>query len=195
MKKPLFTVKRLALNAVLIALYVVLSFLKIPIGNILRVNMASFAVVISAVAFTPVDGLWVGFLGEFLAQVLGPYGLTPTTVLWALPEGVRGLLLGLAMVLFAKKGLTTANIQKSKAFFLYLLVCILTGLVASLLNTFALYVDSKLFGYYSYYMVFGVLIVRLGLAAVMSTLFGSITLPVVSALRKNKIIQICCDKA
>lgn len=189
MKKPLFTVKRLALNAVLIALYVVLSFLKIPIGNILRVNMASFAVVISAVAFTPVDGLWVGFLGEFLAQVLGPYGLTPTTVLWALPEGVRGLLLGLAMVLFAKKGLTTANIQKSKAFFLYLLVCILTGLVASLLNTFALYVDSKLFGYYSYYMVFGVLIVRLGLAAVMSTLFGSITLPVVSALRKNKIIN------
>ena len=88
MKKSAFSIKRLVLNAVLIALYVVLSFLKIPIGNLLRVNMASFAVVVSAVAFTPIDGLWVGFLGEFLAQILGPYGLTPTTVLWALSAGL-----------------------------------------------------------------------------------------------------------
>ena len=189
MKKSTFSIKRLVLNAVLIALYVVLSFLKIPIGNLLRVNMASFAVVISAVAFTPIDGLWVGFLGEFLAQVLGPYGLTPTTALWALPEGVRGLFLGCVMVLFAKKHLTLTEIQKSKTIFLYLLACILSGIIASLLNTFALYVDSKMFGYYSYYMVFGVLIIRLSLSAVMSTLFGYITLPVVSALRKNKIIN------
>ena len=73
MKKNAFTAKRLVLNAVLIALYVVLSFMKIPIGNILRVNLASFAVVLCAVSFSPVDGLIVGFLGEFLAQVLGPY--------------------------------------------------------------------------------------------------------------------------
>ena len=121
MKKSTFSVKRLVLNAVLIALYVVLSFLKIPIGNLLRVNMASFAVVVSAVAFSPIDGLWVGFLGEFLAQILGPYGLTPTTVLWALPEGARGLLLGFAMVLLLKKGLTIHELKKPKAFILYLL--------------------------------------------------------------------------
>ena len=188
MKKTAFTAKRLTLNAVLIALYVVLSYLKIPIGNILRVNMASFAVVLCAVAFGPVDGLIVGFMGEFLAQVLGPYGLTPTTVLWAMPEAIRGLLLGLIMLLFAKKALTPAKLIRSKATILYLVACILVGIVASLANTFTLYVDSKMFGYYSYHMVFGVLLVRLGLATVMSGVFGSITLPVVSALQKNKII-------
>ena len=188
MKKSAFTAKRLVLNAVLIALYVVLSYLKIPIGNILRINLASFSVVLCAVAFSPVDGLIVGFLGEFLAQVLGPYGLTPTTVLWALPEGVRGLLLGCVMLFFIKKNLTPVNLQKNKALPLYLVACIVTGIVASLLNTFALYVDSKMFGYYSYHMVFGVLLVRLGLATVLSGLFGYITLPVVSALRKTKII-------
>lgn len=187
-KKNVLSVKRLVLNAVLVALYVVLGFIKIPIGNMLRINFASFAVVMCAVAFSPIDGLVVGFLGEFLSQVLGPYGLTPTTVLWALPEGVRGLLLGLAVLLLARKGFTFGNLQKSKAVIWYLLACVVTGIIASLLNTLALYVDSKMFGYYNDYMVFGVLLVRLGLAVVMSAMFGSIALPVASALQRNKII-------
>ena len=187
-KKTVFSVKHLVMDAVLVALYVVLGFVKVPIGNMLRINFASFAVVICAVTFSPVDGLIVGFLGEFLSQILGPYGLTPTTLLWALPEGVRGLLLGVTMLLFAKKGFTPGNLQKSKSFILYLAACVIAGLVASSLNTLALYVDSKMFGYYNYYMVFGVLLVRLGIAAVMSAMFGSIALPVASALQRNKII-------
>ena len=187
-KKTSFPVKRLVLDAVLIALYIVLGFWKIPIGNILRVNMASFAVVVCAVAFSPLDGLVVGFMGEFLSQILGPYGLTPTTALWALPEAVRGVTLGLAMLLFARKQLTAGKILKSKAIVVYLAVCIFTGLLASLFNTFALYVDSKMFGYYNDYMVFGVLLIRLGLSAVMSTLFGTMALSIVAAMRRTKII-------
>lgn len=183
-----FTARRIALNAALIALYVLLGFLKIPIGNMLRINMASFAVVVCAVAFSPVDGLIVGFLGEFLSQILGPYGMTPTTALWAAPEAVRGLLLGLIMLYFTKKQLDTTTLLKSKALPWYLAANILAGVAASLLNTFALYVDSKMFGYYSYYMVFGVLLVRLVLAVVMSGAFGYIALHIVSALRRNKII-------
>ena len=187
-KKTSFPVKRLVLDAVLVALYIVLGFWKIPIGNILRVNMASFAVVVCAVAFSPLDGLVVGFMGEFLSQILGPYGLTPTTALWALPEAFRGVTLGLAMLLFARKQLTAGKILKSKAIVVYLAVCIFTGLLASLFNTFALYVDSKMFGYYSVYMVFGVLLVRLSIAAVMSFVFGFVALNIVSALQRNKII-------
>jgi len=187
-KKIGFPVKRLALNAVLIALYVLLGLLKIPIGNMLRINLASFAVVVCAVAFSPIDGLVVGFMGEFLSQILGPYGMTPTTVLWALPEAARGLLLGLIMLFFAKKQLTPATLLRSKSMIWYLLASIVAGLAASGLNTFALYVDSKMFGYYNYYMVFGVLLVRLSLAAVMSGMFGYVTLHIVSALRRNKII-------
>ena len=189
MKKSRFTARRIVLNAVLIALYIVLGFIKIPIGNILRVNMAPFAVVVCAVAFSPMDGLLVGFLGEFLSQVLGPYGLTPTTVLWALPEAARGLLLGLCMALFLRKCLADGGVHKAKSVGLYLACCILTGIIASLLNTFALYVDSKMFGYYTYYMVFGILIVRLSMALVMSGLFGYVALYIVAALRANHLIK------
>ena len=183
-----FPVRRLVLDAVLIALYVLLGFLKIPIGNMLRINLASFAVTVCAVAFSPIDGLIVGFMGEFLSQILGPYGMTPTTALWALPEAVRGLLLGMLMLIFAKKQLTADRLLKSKAMGWYLLACVITGVIASLLNTFALYVDSKMFGYYDRFMVFGILLVRLILAVVMSGGFGYVTLYIVSALKRNKII-------
>ena len=188
MKKTRFPAKRIALNAVLIALYIVLGFIKIPIGNVLRINMASFAVVVCAIAFSPIDGLLVGFLGEFLSQVLGPYGLTPTTALWALPEAVRGFLLGLSVLLITRKHLTDAGSTKTKSVIFYLVCCILSGIIASLLNTFALYVDSKMLGYYNDYMVFGVLLIRLGLSAVMSTLFGTMALSIVAAMRRTKII-------
>ena len=185
--KPLFTVRRLALDAMLVAVYIVLGFLKIPIGNLLRINLASFSVVVCAIVFSPIDGLVVGFLGEFLSQVLGPYGLTPTTLLWVLPEAVRGLLLGCIMLGFTKK-YSLSQLIKSKSMVAFLAACIVTGVVASLLNTFALYVDSKMFGYYSYYMVFGVLAVRLGLAVVMSGMFGFVALHIAADLRRNKIV-------
>ena len=189
MRKSRFTARRIAINAVLIALYVILGmFLKIPIGNILRLNPASFAVIVCAVAFSPIDGLVVGFLGELLCQVLGPYGLTPTTALWALPEAMRGLLLGMLMLIFVKKQLTASQLLHSRSIIWYLLACTVTGVIASLLNTFALYVDSNMFGYYSYYMVFGVLLVRLGLAVVTSGLFGYIALHITAALRKANLI-------
>lgn len=188
LQKSRFTARRLVLDALLIALYVLLGFAKIPIGNMLRINLASFAVTVCAVAFSPVDGLIVGFMGEFLSQILGPYGMTPTTALWALPEAVRGLLLGVFMLIFVKKHLDATSLLKSKSVAWYLLACVVSGVIASLLNTFALYVDSKMFGYYNYYMVFGVLLVRLVLAVLMSGGFGYITLFIVSALKRNKFI-------
>ena len=135
--KSVFTVRRLALDAVLIALYVILGFWKIPVGNLLRVNLASFAVVVCAVAFSPLDALVVGFMGEFLSQVLGPYGLTPTTVLWAAPEAVRGLMLGATMLLFRKKGLYPDRLMKDKAVVLFIAFCAISGMIASCVNTFA----------------------------------------------------------
>jgi ECF transporter S component (folate family) len=187
-QKSRFTARRIALDAVLIALYVVLGFWKIPIGNLLRVNLASFAVVICAVAFSPLDGLVVGFMGEFLSQILGPYGLTPTTLLWVLPEALRGGLLGLFMLLFNRKQLSADRLLRSKGIVLFLAACIFTGLLSSCVNTFALYVDSKMYGYYNAYMVFGVLGIRLGMAAVMSGVFGYVTLHITAAMGRSKII-------
>jgi uncharacterized membrane protein len=176
------------LDALLIALYVLLGYFKIPIGNILRVNMAPFAVVICAMTFGPVDGLIVGFLGEFLSQILGPYGLTPTTLLWCVGETARGATLGLCSMLFLKKWLLAAKRPTGTQTTILLSCCVLTGVLASLGQTLALYVDSNMFGYYRYEIVFGVLIWRILVYVVLSAGFGYLSLPIASALRKAKVI-------
>ena len=181
-------VRRLVLNAVLIALYYALGLWRIPIGNMWRVSVAPFAVILGALAFGPVDGLIVGLMGEFVTQILGPYGLTPTTLLWCLGEAVRGLTLGLFAWLVLKKWLVSEKKLSAAQMVMVLCACISTAILSSLCNTLALYVDSKMFGYYSYAMVFGALIVRLVLSVVISGVLGYVALPMLSALRRAKLL-------
>ena len=187
-QKKIFAVRRLVLNAMLVAMYVVLGYLRIPIGNSFRISVAPFTVILCALAFGPVDGLLVGFLGEFLTQILGPYGLTPTTPLWCMGETVRGLTLGLCSLLFFKKQLSAADRPQLNQVIAILACCIITGILASLANTCALYIDSKLLGYYSYAMVFGALIGRMAISVVVSGLLGYISLTIITTLRKAKLI-------
>lgn len=186
-KKP-FPVKRLVLDGVLIALYVVLGYLRIQIGNSFRISIAPFAVILAALLFGGVDGLIVGFLGEFLTQILGPYGLTQTTLLWCIGETVRGGTLGLCSWLFLKKWLQSSNRLTVKQTVLLLTACSLTGVLASLGQTLALYVDSTLLGYYSYTMVFGVMLWRILIYIVVSALLGYLCLPIITALKKAKLV-------
>ena len=87
--------RQLVADAMLIAMYVVLSnFVAINLGGI-RITVDVLPVFLAALLFGPLDGLIVGFVGNFLFQMLGPYGVSVTTVLWALPDAARGLLAGL----------------------------------------------------------------------------------------------------
>ena len=180
--------RRLAINAVLIAIYVVLRFFNIPLGNSFRFTLASFSVVLCALLYGPVDGLIVGLMGEFISQILGPYGLTPTTLLWCVGETVRGGALGLCAVLFLRKGLLSGEKPERKYVAGMLICCVLTGVLAALGQTFALYVDSTMFGYYNYAMVFGVMIWRILIYVVLAGVFGYLSLPIISALKKAKFV-------
>ena len=182
------TTKRLVMNALLNAVYVVLRFFNIPLGNAFRFTLAPFPVILCALLYGPVDGLLVGFLGEFLSQVLGPYGLTHTTVLWCLGETVRGGTLGICAVLFLRRWLVISQQPTKKQWAILLLCCGVTGVLASFCQTFALYVDSKMFGYYTYAMVFGVLIWRVVIYILLAGIFGYLSLPIISALRKTKFV-------
>ena len=180
--------KRLAINAVLIAIYVVLRFFSIPVGDYFRITLAAFSVILCALIYGPVDGLIVGFLGEFLSQILGPYGLTPTTLIWCVGETVRGGMLGLCSLLFLRKGLLRAGKVQAKYTVLTLLCCVVTSVLAALGQTLALYVDSKMFGYYTYVMVFGVMIWRILIYALLAGAFGYVSIPIISALKKARLI-------
>ncbi len=184
--KTKMATKRLAVNAVLIAIYVTLRFWSIPVGDSFRFTLAPFAVILCALLYGPVDGLLVGLLGEFLSQILGPYGLTPTTLLWCIGESARGITLGLCAMLFLKKWLLARPNGKQIA--VLMVCCVLTGVLAALGQTFALYVDSNMFGYYRYEIVFGVMVWRILIYAVLSVIFGYLSLPIISALHKAKLV-------
>ncbi len=186
--KQIMATKRLVINAMLIAIYVALRFFNIAFGDAFRFTLASFSVILCALLYGPVDGLIVGLLGEFLAQVLGPYGLTPTTLLWCIGETVRGGTLGLCSLLFLRQWLLSAQHPNKKQIATLLVCCILTGVLASLGQTFALYVDSKMMGYYNYAMVFGVMIWRILVYVVLAGIFGYLSLPIIGALRKTKFV-------
>lgn len=177
--------KKLATNAMLAALYFALSMLAVPVGG-LKLTFEHLPVIIAAMLFGPVDALIVGALGELANQML-TYGFTATTLLWMTPAMFRGLSMGLCAKLLRGYMSLDAVIEK-KLPLTFMVVCVISGLICSLLNTFTLYVDSKLFGYYSYAMVFGVLWIRLGASAVSSVLMAIVAKPVMAAMRKAKIV-------
>lgn len=176
---------RLAFNAVLIAVYVVLTFLVIPIGG-LKITFEHFPVILCAVLFGPVDAMLVGGVGELLNQ-LTSYGFTPTTLLWVLPIVFRGLSVGICAKLL-KNQMSPLAIMKVKVPIVFYMVSVITGICSSCLNTYALYVDSKMFGYYNYAMVFGALLVRILLGVATSILIGVCIKTVLYALRKGNFI-------
>ena len=186
--KGKMAVKRLAVNAMLIAVYVVLRYFNIPFGNSFRFTLAPFPVILCALLYGPVDGLIVGLLGEFLSQILGPYGMTPTTLLWCLGETARGCTLGLCSALLLKKWLLSSGRLTGRQVAVILGCCAVTGVLAALCQTLALYVDSTMMGYYTFTMVFGVLVWRLLVYVLLSLVFGWLSLPIISALKKTKFV-------
>ncbi len=186
MNQKNFPIRRMAMDAILIAMYFALEKLEIQAGP-LKITFSSLAIVLCAAVFRPIDAFLVGTLGELLSQLLGPYGLTPTTALWVLPHSVRGLMLGFGLMAIRKWIAPEAPMgKKGQDWFLGL--CLIASVVVSVLNTFTLYVDSKMFGYYSYALVFGALVARIGLGLVTSTLICFATIPVVKALRKAHLV-------
>ena len=178
-------IKRMATNAMLAAVYFALSMLAINVGG-LKLTFEHLPIIIAAMMLGPVDALIVGALGELANQMM-TYGLTVTTLLWMTPAMFRGLSMGLCAKLFGRAMGLDAVIEK-KLPLGFMAACVVSGLVCSLLNTFTLYVDSKMFGYYSYAMVFGVLMIRLAASAVSSVLMAVAAKPVLAAMKKAKIV-------
>ena len=160
-----FTTKRIVVDALLIALFYILSMLSVEIAGV-KITFVSLPTVVCALLYGPVDACIVGFLGAFLEQML-KYGFTATTILWLLPAVM-----------------SIEAITSTKKPYVYYIVCIAAGLVTSCANTLVFYLDSVIYHYYSFAMVFGVFWVRLATGALASFLTATVALPVVMALRK-----------
>lgn len=185
MSKTRFSVRRIAIDAVLIAMYFGLSLLSVEIGGI-KLTFASLPTLICAMLFGPVDGFLVGFLGAFMEQMI-KFGFTATTLLWVLPPAIRGLFVGVCALLL-KKHMSVDAILSTKRPYVYFVVTLISGAIVSVLNTLVFYVDAKMFGYYEYHMIFGVFWIRIASGLLSTLLMASIALPVVAALQRANFI-------
>ena len=185
MSKTRFPVRRIAIDAVLIAMYFGLSLLSVEIGGI-KLTFASLPTLICAMLFGPVDGFLVGFLGAVMEQMI-KYGFTATTLLWVLPPAIRGLFVGVCALLL-KKHMSVDAILSTKRPYVYFVVTLISGAIVSALNTLVFYVDAKMFGYYEYHMIFGVFWIRIASGLLSTLLMASIALPVVAALQRANFI-------
>ena len=175
MKKRYLSVRMMAIDAVLVAMYVVLNSISLRSMGF-KFTLDAFPIIVGGVLFGPVHGSLIGFVGSLIYQLFfSGYGITPTTALWMLPVVVRGLIIGL----YSK-----AKGNEPKTFGL-VIATIICGVLTTALNTLALYTDSILFKYYSYELVFGMLIPKFVISIILAVIFALITPSIVRKIRKN----------
>ena len=165
--------KRLSINALLAAMCAVLGAVALDFGN-LKVSFESLPVLIGALLFGPLDGVAIGGLGTLLYQVLR-YGVTVTTPLWILPYVLCGLLAGQ----YAKNRDFELN-GRQMAFIVFTV-----SIITFLLNTVSLYIDSKIYGYYSFVYIFGATIPRTLICLVKAAAFTAVLPTLLRAARQT----------
>lgn len=164
--------KQLVMDAMLAAVCFVLANLALNFGN-LKFTFESLPVHIGALLFGPVAGMAIGGVGTLLYQLLR-YGITATTVLWILPYILCGLLVGWS----AKRQAFSLSGQQTIA-------AVVAGeLMITLLNTLALYADSKIYGYYTPTLITGVLGLRLVICIVKAVAYGLVLPSVLEPVRR-----------
>ena len=182
-----FTARRMVFDAMLIALFVVLSFLNVRIGNVFKIGFSSFATIVAAILLGPVDGFLVGFAGEFLEQIL-TYGLTPTTILYMIGPGARGLVLGLVLLLFSRDSVPYLTALDRKRPYIPAAALLLSSFAQTMLNTLANYVDARMFGWYSPEIIFGSMAARIVVGFAQTFIFAGLAITVLHVLRNSHFI-------
>ena len=167
------TTRRIATDAMLAAMFVCLSFVSIRVGNSMKISVDSLPILVAALLLGPLDGLAVGLIGSFLNQML-TYGLSVTTVLWILPAGLRGLLVGLC----AKNH----DFSLSRRQLVWITTA--TALLVTALNTLVMYLDSVIYGYYTYAYVFGGLVTRVAAGLLTAIVMAFVAPPVAERIAR-----------
>lgn len=166
--------RKMVLMAMLVGLYFILSMYgTIKLGQTMKITVDGLPIVIGALIFGPVEGMVIGLMGSFLSQLLG-YGITATTILWIIPAGIRGLIVGL----YAKKH---GGIEIAKGQLAFILI--VSGILVTIVNTGSIYLDSLIYGYYNPVVVFGPVPVRLLNGVITAIAYVAVTYPLLKCVK------------
>ena len=171
-------IKQLALDSMLAAMCAILGYLALDLGS-LKFTFESLPVLLGALLFGPIDGMLIGGVGTLLYQLLR-YGVTATTALWILPYVMAGLVAGL----FAKRGHFQLNRAQT------MVVVIAAELMITLMNTGVIYVDSRLYGYYTPALIWGALGLRLVICVGKAVAYGAILPPLLRTLQGTALRHV-----
>ncbi len=164
--------------ALLVAVYVLLGSFLVIRHPAIEISLKSLPVVVGALLFGPACGGLVALLGEFLAQLLA-WGLQPNTLLWVAPPVANGLVVGA----FAVRFWGTERPLEERAG-LYYAVALLGSAASSCVTTVSLWLDSLIYGYYTFALVFGGALLRFGKDIVVVAVVTAAAAPLTRLLRR-----------
>ena len=165
--------RQLAIDAMLCAVCAVLGYVALDLGSI-KITFESLPVLLGALLFGPVDGMLIGGVGTLIYQLIR-YGVTATTPLWIAPYVVCGLLVG-ACARWREFALSRRQTVA---------LVVAAELAVTAINTAALYIDSKLYGYWFPGFILGALGLRLVICVVKATAFGLVLPSVTETVRRT----------
>ena len=177
-----FNARRICHIALLAAMYYVLNMMEIRTPGNLHITFDALPIMVSALLIGPLDAALVAFFGELLNQVISPYGITATTLLWAMPPVIYALLIG-----FAAKNQKNGYLETHPA--LCYMVCIAAAVIRTVGNTLVIWLDSVIYGYYTFALVFGAAAIRFVTGIIAAVLVATVTMPLVKLLRKQNFLK------
>lgn len=159
-------IKKITIISLFIAMFYTFSiFLTINVFGNIKFTLQSLPLFVGSILLGSIPGMLIGGIGMFLNQVLSNYGLTPTTVFWILPYIVSGFVSGIVFNKF--------DINKNKFYFNFIIFIFLL-IIITMLNTIAFFIDSKLFGYYNFNLVFGMLVYKILSNIILAFIYASV---------------------
>jgi len=169
--------RQLAVDAMLAAMCAVLGYISLDFIS-MKITFESVPILIGALLFGPLDGAAIGLIGTLIYQLLR-YGVSTTTLLWILPYVLCGLLVG-----WYASAHRFELTQKQMLF-----IVVVAELMVTLLNTGVIFVDSKIYGYYTPALITGSLALRLVICVGKAVAYAFALLPLLNAVRKRRMIS------
>ena len=181
--KKRFNIYTICMIALLTAMMVLLKRTIAIETPYFKFNFASLPIMLAAMLFGPVEGMVVGLLGEFIAQITGPYGLAPTTVLYVAPAAIRGVVVGLGAVWCRRTGKRI----ESRPVACYA-ICVAGAVFTTLGNTVSIWLESVM--YHTEFMVHVPFLPgRFATGIATAVIVATVCIPLVHALRRSGVVK------
>lgn len=177
-----FNARRICRIALLAAMYFLLNMVEIRTPGNLHITFDALPVVVGALLLGPVDAVLIAMFGELLNQIISPYGITATTLLWLIPPMLRGLMIGLA----ALRGRRLGRPLEHRPAACYA-VCVAAAVATTAANTAVIWIDSVLYGYYTFALVFGSALIRFVTGMITAVLVATVAMPLSALLRRQML--------